>query len=286
MRSSLPALACMICFTLTLVTTARAQSVPHAILTGGVNLSANFDATAFAGAPFCANGDTGCLNFTQICLQGSTSACITLPSGTSVLVLNEGKNSPASGTSSSQVGTLTLGLQTVTLSTASASTAGQASASFIVEDMTTQGNWVGKYGTNGYSLAIGLQMPPSYVALTPQADMTYTWAASTTDIRALENPNGIGRAASTWYNASPFDFDVNFTDGNPHQLELYALDFSGGPRAETIQVVDANSGGVLDTRILTNFTAGVYLVWTISGHVKINVIGTQPPNGVVSGIFF
>jgi hypothetical protein len=287
MRSPLPLFARLVCFNLAVVTAAQAQSLPHAILTGGVNLSANFDATAFAGAPVCATGDTGCLNFTQICLQGSTSACITLPSGTSILVLNEGKNSPASGTSSSQVGTLTLGLQTVTLSTAgTTSGTSAASASFVVEDMTTQGNWIGKYGTNGYSLAAGLQMLPSYVVFAPQSEMSYTWAASTTDLRALQNPNGVGRAASTWYSSSPFDFAVNFNDGNQHQLALYALDFQGGPRAETVQIVDANTNGVLDTRMLTNFTAGVWLVWTISGSVKINVIPTAPPNGVVSGIFF
>src|ERR1700691_809978 len=59
MRSPLPLFARLVCFTLAVVTAAQAQSLPHAILTGGVNLSANFDATAFAGAPVCTTALTG-----------------------------------------------------------------------------------------------------------------------------------------------------------------------------------------------------------------------------------
>ncbi len=57
-------------------------------------------------------------------------------------------------------------------------------------------------------------------------------------------------------------------------------------RGETITVVDANSNAVLDTRTITNFTGGVYLYWSVSGHVKINVTWTAGANAVISGVFF
>jgi hypothetical protein len=130
------------------------------------------------------------------------------------------------------------------------------------------------------------QVIPSYASFAPQNQLNYTWAASTTDPRALQTGSGTGRIAATWYNTSSFDLDVNFTDGNPHQLALYALDWDSTARAETIQIVDANTAAVLDARNISSFTNGIYLVWNISGHVRINVTRTSGGNAVVSGAFF
>jgi hypothetical protein len=79
---------------------------------------------------------------------------------------------------------------------------------------------------------------------------------------------------------------VNLTDGNAHQFALYALDWDNGARAESVQVVDANSGVVLDTRSVSLFSNGVYLIWNLSGHVKINVTFTGGSNATISGAFF
>jgi hypothetical protein len=119
-----------------------------------------------------------------------------------------------------------------------------------------------------------------------QNQFSYTWASSTTDPRALQTGTGTSRIASTWYLSGTFTFDVNLTDGNPHQFALYALDWDAVGRTQTIQIVDANTNAVLDTRTLTGFNNGVYLVWNLSGHVKVNVIWTGGLNAVVSGVFF
>ena len=79
---------------------------------------------------------------------------------------------------------------------------------------------------------------------------------------------------------------MNFTDGASHQLALYLLDWDGGGRAEMIKMVDAaNPATVLDTRTVASFTVGTYLVWNITGHVKIQVNGTSGANAVVSAVF-
>src|SRR5689334_14970145 len=70
--------------------------------------------------------------------------------------------------------------QTATGMVNPASAAG-ASASFLTTDTTTQGNWKGKYGAEGYSLVGDLTQNPSYVA--PSSDgALYTWVTSTADI--------------------------------------------------------------------------------------------------------
>jgi hypothetical protein len=161
-----------------------------------------------------------------------------------------------------------------------------AVATFINTDTTTQGNWHGVYGADGYSIANDSQNIPSYATLAVQNQNNWTWAASTTDPRALQTGNGTGRKAATWYGNSPFGFDVNLTDGNVHQFGLYAVDWDNNGRVETVQIVDANTGAVLDTRNLSNFTNGIYLIWNLSGHVKVNLTWNSGVNAVVSGVFF
>jgi uncharacterized repeat protein (TIGR01451 family) len=168
-----------------------------------------------------------------------------------------------------------------------ASTGGtKATASFVASDTTTQGNWHGVYGANGYSIANDSQSIPSYASFAVQNQLNYTWAATSTDPRALQTGSGSGRIASTWYGNSPFSFDINLTDGNTHQFALYAVDWDARGRTETVQVVDANTNALLDTRTLSTFANGVYLVWNLSGHVRINVILGSGVNAVVSGVFF
>jgi hypothetical protein len=53
-----------------------------------------------------------------------------------------------------------------------------------------------------------------------------------------------------------------------------------------VDVLNATTGAVLDTRTITAFSNGVYLVWTIGGHVTFRVTNTGSPNAVVSGLFF
>ena len=161
-----------------------------------------------------------------------------------------------------------------------------SAASFLRSDNTTQGNWHGAYGADGYSVASDSQSIPSYATFAIQNQATWTYSPESTDARALQTGSGVGRIAATWYNSPSISFDVNFTDGNSHQFALYGIDWDSLGRAETVQVRDAGTEAVLDTENLSGFTAGTYLVWNISGHVKINVIGTGGPNAVISGVFF
>ena len=62
-----------------------------------------------------------------------------------------------------------------------------------------RGNWIGTYGTQGYDIIGNAASLPSYATVTPSGATTYTWAASTTDPRALQNPTGTNRIAACWY---------------------------------------------------------------------------------------
>src|SRR5262249_480967 len=114
-----------------------------------------------------------------------------------------------------------------------------------------------------------------------------TWAASTSDPRALEWPTGGGRTAAAWYNAetSSFTLDLDLADGQLHQVALYAVDWDRRGRAEQIDIVDASIGMVLDTQPLKALEGGVYAVWKVTGHVRFVVTVTDGPNAVISGLF-
>ncbi|HAF14766.1 MAG TPA: hypothetical protein DCK99_13940, partial [Blastocatellia bacterium] len=94
------------------------------------------------------------------------------------------------------------------------------------------------------------------------------------------------RLAARWDSNSFITIDLNLTDGATHRLAIYGLDWDGNNRAERIDVLDAASNTVLDTRNISSFNGGEYLVWDISGHVKITVNKTGGKSAVVSGLYF
>jgi sugar lactone lactonase YvrE len=235
-----------------------------------VGIPLTLTATASSGLPVSYSSST-----TTVCtVSGSTASF--LKAGTCTITASQAGNSnyaPA---------------PPVTQSFAvNANTAPPSSAKYDGGDATTQGTWTGKYGGDGYLIANDATKPPAYATISLTGDSTYTWAASTTDVRALQTASGATtRIASTYYSGSSFTINVNLTDGNAHRLALYLLDWDSTSRAETISIVDANSNTVLDTEKYSFLENGKYAVWNITGHVLIQVTKTGGSNAVVSGIFF
>ena len=161
-----------------------------------------------------------------------------------------------------------------------------ARAQFLGSDTSTQGNWRGVYGNDGYNIIEDAVSYPSYASLSETGITSQIWAASTTDVRALENaPPASGRIAANW-NASSFSINLNLTDGKAHKVSVYCLDWSNAGITQSIAVQDAHSGAVLTTQNLASFNNGIYLYWTLQGHVNLVFTSTGAPNAVVSGLFF
>jgi hypothetical protein len=237
------------------------------------------------------NGFNGAVNFTVSGLPAATTGSF-LPtsvtgSGSTTLTVQTNTGAPAgtftvtvTGSSGSLSHTATASL---TLTTGSSS----ASASFVKLDITTEGSWRGVYGGAGYTVIGDTALNPSYVTPVPSGETEFTWASSTQDPRALQKAsNPSDRIAAAWNAPGPFTVDLNFTDGNTHQLAVYCLDWLYSNKQETIAILDVN-GNVLNTQSLTSsFHNGVYLVWNVSGHVKMRITRTAGSIGVISGLFF
>jgi subtilisin family serine protease len=159
-------------------------------------------------------------------------------------------------------------------------------ATFVKSDLTTAGTWKGAYGADGFNVINDTVSYPSYVAVTPSNNLSYTWIASTSAANALQKFSASDRIAACWYNAGSFSVDLSFKDTATHAVAFYLLDGdSVNVRAERIDILDGN-GSVLDTRSASSFTAGQWLVWSLSGHVIVRFTNTGPTQAVLSGIFF
>jgi hypothetical protein len=168
-----------------------------------------------------------------------------------------------------------------------AATAGPGNnATFLQFDTTTQGNWQGTYGADGFYVAGALAASPAYATVNTDGIPINTWQASTTDPRALQNPDGTANIAAAWYAGDGFSIDVNLTDGQTHQVALYQLDWDNGGRGERIDILDADTGALLDSHTTSSFADGQYLVWNLSGHLTVRVTNLFGDNAVAGGLFF
>ena len=165
---------------------------------------------------------------------------------------------------------------------------GGTTGAFIGTDTTTRGDWFPKYGFDGYRFQPDVINIPPYAQIGVSAS-NITWEDPTTDLRALQRPDGSGRTAAAWLGMSMV-FAIPMTDGQPHDVAFYALDWDDLGRAQRFEVINANTGQVLATHTISGFRDGVYVVFRLSGNVLVRVSSTvtSPPNttAVVSGIFF
>ena len=162
-------------------------------------------------------------------------------------------------------------------------------ATFIRQDATTQGTWMGTYGSQGYDVIDDSSSLPGYATVTPSGQSNYVWAASTGDPRALQTADGSSRIAACWYTGdsggTSFSVDVGLSDGQQHHLELYSLDWDNLGRSEQVQISDATSGAVLSAQSVSSFQSGVYLDYTVSGNLVITITDQSGKNAVLSGLF-
>ncbi len=162
-----------------------------------------------------------------------------------------------------------------------------SSATYIGFDTATQGTWTPTYGGEGYIIGNDVTHAPAYAAVSLTGASVWTWAASTSDPRALQTARGSStRIASTYYASNSFTINVNLRDGNTHRIAVYLLDWDAGSRAETISILDAGTQAVLNSQTFSGFQNGVYASWDVKGNVIIQARLTGGENAVLAGIFF
>lgn len=159
-------------------------------------------------------------------------------------------------------------------------------AQFLGEDAVTQGNWRARYGSQGAAMP-GDTALPGWASISTSAAV-YTWAGETNESRGMVKVNGASRTAACWYSDTTLSFDVNLADGQAHPLAVYLLDWDGwgGGRRVRVDIVDAATNSVLDSRAVAAFGNGRFLVWNVRGRVLLRVVNQNTgSNAVVSGVY-
>ena len=163
---------------------------------------------------------------------------------------------------------------------------GSSNVTFDGINTTRGGTWKGSVGAQGHLVVADSQALPSNVSVTASGKSDWTWQYSTADTRALQRNSLQSRLAACWYSGTSFEVLVNFTGTQQHRVSFYCLDWDRANREQRIEVVNPNTGQILHTYDLANFSNGVYLNYTMSGSAIFRFSKVASFNAVVSGIFF
>ena len=178
------------------------------------------------------------------------------------------------------------------------------SVTFLGTDTSTKGNWKGVYGQDGNVIAQHSFAPPLYSIMNGVNTGILLVTDNTDDVRAplkfLYSYSPTERIMSLWYNRFSMDFQVSATDNQQHRIALYFADFTPLPplasfypliRTITVQAVDRDTDTVLDSRALTDYTGGVYLIYNYSGNVTFRIVNNwdgdrSHPNGTLTALYW
>lgn len=150
-----------------------------------------------------------------------------------------------------------------------------------------QGTWAGAFGSAGYDLAAWNES--SDLSYLPNASLSVVqasrklWNSSTSDVRALQSPDGLTRRAATYYDLNQVRLALKFNSAYTGNLRLYAVDWYDYGRRELISV--GNQTAVLSG----DFNKGAWVSFPVSvaagETVPIVVDHTAGVNAVLSGVF-
>ena len=162
-----------------------------------------------------------------------------------------------------------------------------SSVTYLSTDASTQGNWKGVYGQDGYNIVNNSSSYPSGVTVTPSGNSSWTWASSTSDVRGLEKADpDTDHIGATWYSNTNFSVTIDL-GGSTRQVALYMVDWEGAGRSMTVDVLDGTTQSVLDSRTISFFSSGKYLVYEGTGTLIFRFTNTAGiSNAVLSGILF
>lgn len=171
-------------------------------------------------------------------------------------------------------------------------------------DTTTQGDWGGKYGRDGYVLfgydgnGKDRAQLPSYVqAVTPsvtKSRLDTIWQSGTNERRALapsitnDSPRNAACTYGTiWFSDLTVHVDVDLKTNTTYNLALYFVDWDRKDRSLSVQVRDRKTLNLIaPIQMISDFTGGKYLIFHCDRSVRLRLDPVRGDNAVLSGLFF
>ena len=196
-------------------------------------------------------------------------------------------------------------------------------ARLVQVDTWTRGDWVGRFGADGYVLASFsnssssaapdlARLPPYIASFRSSVRGAYvaTCAASATgawldpdpnlDARALQDPAGFGRAAGFWFSGCSDYVDISMdaaaeASGLWYRLAVYVVDYDSGrpshagfpPRRQTLTLLNLLSlEAAAPTLYVDEFVGGTWFVFELNSSVRVRFSQLQGATAVASAVTF
>ena len=181
-------------------------------------------------------------------------------------------------------------------------------AKFLGADSSTQGNWKGTYGKDGYILcnyaegegdaASHLTSLPVYIrSVEFKKNGTTLWTQTTEDARTLQPPGGNAgarRAACintldpvATYQTMTVDIEAYAAPAPPYRIALYFVDWDDRGRTSAVEMFDLNTKNLVSLlKIVSDYRGGKYLIYSYHDSCRFRINQVRGPNAVLSGVFF
>jgi hypothetical protein len=160
-------------------------------------------------------------------------------------------------------------------------------------DPATQGNWnwSGTYGSQGAYVPDIQALDGLSFDVAPDL-VSWDGGADPYNGKFLQDPTNLSLrtdVTAAW-DSNTAAFDLDLADGKLHQAALFFLNGDGQSRKQRIDLFDADTGKFLDSRVVDQFYAGMWVVFNVSGHVRFELtalssVASGHPATVLGGVF-
>lgn len=143
---------------------------------------------------------------------------------------------------------------------------------FIGENRTTYGNWKGTVGALGYDLFGVKSKIPEGVSVNYSGDILEVTEGLSENGSLLQHPETEqGRVASQRHSELHQLIDVSVDGSVEKAISLYFADYKNQQSQILVDVIDADTKQVLHSRIIKDLSKGVYLSYSVGGHIQFRL---------------
>ena len=163
-----------------------------------------------------------------------------------------------------------------------------AAARFEARDAQSAGHWKTRVGSRGAWIPgiVGDTLAKWSACGSPQrrslpvAGVRWVWTPE-----SLQHPQESAAQPTCWFADDGLSLRVVPPDAEPYRLTLYVLDYDRNGRAVEIVLSDEFASLSTEQVSAEETAGGIYLTWTASGTVNVELKKTAGYNTVLSGVF-
>jgi hypothetical protein len=163
-----------------------------------------------------------------------------------------------------------------------------AAARLEARDTQSAGRWRNRLGSRGAWIpaVVAGDVPQGGFHVEVLNGQVFQWPdPQGPDGRALEHPKESGTHPTCWFADDRLSLRIAPPDAEPYRLTLYVLDFDRNGRALEIALSDEFVALSSEQVSVAETAGGVYLTWTASGTLNVELKKKAGFNAVLSGLF-